>query len=335
MAHIGIIGGTGAVGQECVRLIRLLGIKHSSLSLFASSKSDGQEIQIDEEAYTIKSLEETSLRGLDYALFCTDSSLSLNWIPIALQSSCKVIDFSPSYRLDPDIPLVIPEINGHLLQKGPELTTSPNCTATIALMALAPLHKAFALKRFWLSSYQAVSGVGLKGKVELKKQIHSYLNHQPIEPIIFQAPIAFNLIPLIGSLGEDGYTEEEHKIANECQKILDLKNLKVSSTCVRVPTLRSHGISIHAEFERPLNLKTAQNALSNQAGLHYTETIEDPLYPLPLQTNNQIFCSVGRLRKDSALENGLAFWVCGDQLWKGAALNGIQILQQLIALNPS
>lgn len=331
MAHIGIIGATGAVGQECIRLIHSLKIPYETLTLFASPGSDGQDMQIDEETYRIQTLQKSSFKDLHYALFCTNDTLSSNWIPTALKSGCTVVDFSPKYRLDPNFPLIVPEINGQLLLSEPSLITSPNCTATIALMALAPLHRAFRLKRFWLSSYQAVSGVGLKGKVELKKQIHNHLNHEPISADIFPAPIAFNVIPSIGSTSEDGYCEEENKIANECRKILNLPELKISATCVRVPTLRSHGMSINAEFENPICLKKAQNTLSEQPGLHYSESIEDPDYPLPIQMNNKLFCSASRLRIDTALDNGLAFWVCGDQLWKGAALNGIQILEALIS----
>ena len=274
-----------------------------------------------------------SFDGLDFAIFSAGGDNSVKFAHEAVKRGCVVIDNSSSFRMDPDVPLVVPEINADALESHSGIIANPNCSSAVALMALYPLHRRFGLKRFVASTYQAVSGAGAAGPVSLDQEIReknsSTLLSDKIESA-FVHPIAFNLIPHIDQFREDGYTKEELKMKNESRKILGLADLKVSCTCVRVPVYRAHSISINAEFKSGVNLPDAREALKQFKGLDFVDDPQKNLYPMPIHCSEAENCQVGRLRVDHALDNGLAFWVVGDQLWKGAALNAIQIAESMI-----
>ena len=235
--------------------------------------------------------------------------------------------------MDDSVPLVIPEINGDQLEAHKGIISNPNCSTAVALMALFPLHKRFGLKRFFASTYQAVSGAGAEGVTELDEQVKNQFSGQDGEPKsdpVFPHPIAFNLIPHIDSFREDGYTKEELKMRNETKKILGLPSIQVSCTCVRVPVYRAHSISINAEFDSPVNVPDARTALENFDGVELWDLPNALRYPMPINYSEKEACGVGRLRLDHGFTNGLALWVVGDQLWKGAALNAVQIAEELV-----
>jgi len=270
------------------------------------------------------------------AIFSSGSQSSLEFAEIARRQGCVVIDNSSAFRMDADVPLVIPEINGDALETHRGIIANPNCSTAVALMGLYPLHKRFGLKRFIASTYQAVSGAGAAGVAELNDQTKTVLAEEPHEPnpdSIFPHPIAYNLIPHIDDFREDGYTKEELKMSNESRKILGQPQLKVSCTCVRVPVYRAHSISINAEFEAPVNVPDAKEALEDFSGVELWDLPNALRYPMPINYTEKEVCGVGRIRVDHALKHGLAIWVVGDQLWKGAALNAIQIAEHLVKRN--
>ena len=331
--RIGIVGATGAVGQEIISLLEKRDFPVGDLKLLASSRSAGKEI----DAFGISSpvLETTpdSFEGLDFAIFSAGGDNSVKFAHEAVKRGCVAIDNSSAFRMDPDVPLVVPEINGDALENHHGIIANPNCSSAVALMALYPLHRRFGLKRFIASTYQAVSGAGASGPISLDQEIRGQFSAEPVVDKIdsaFTHPIAFNLIPHIDQFRADGYTKEELKMKNESRKILNLPELQVSCTCVRVPVYRAHSISINAEFQSRVNMPDARDALMQFQGLDFVDSPEKNLYPMPIDCSQVENCKIGRLRVDHALTNGLAFWVVGDQLWKGAALNAIQIAETMI-----
>lgn len=326
---IGIVGATGAVGQELIQLLRHRRFPVSELRLFASARSAGKTIRVDGGEWVVEEARPEVFDGLDCAIFSAGAGISRQLAPEATARGCVVIDNSSAFRMDPAVPLVVPEINPEAALTHRGLIANPNCSTAVALMALAPLHRLFGLKRFFASTYQAVSGTGAAAMVELEDQIQAYVKGEPITHQVYPHQIAFNLLPHVDSFLETGYTKEEMKMQNEGRKILGLPDLRVSCTCVRVPVFRAHSISVDAEFARPVSLEEARAAI---AGFPGTELMDEPSanrYPMPLDYAGKVNCGVGRLRLDSALDNGLAFFVVGDQLWKGAALNAIQIAELL------
>lgn len=331
--RIGIVGATGAVGQEIISLLEKRDFPVGDLKLLASSRSAGKEMKAFGTSNEVLETTPESFEGLDFAIFSAGGDNSVKFAHEAVKRGCVVIDNSSSFRMDPDVPLVVPEINADALESHSGIIANPNCSSAVALMALYPLHRRFGLKRFVASTYQAVSGAGAAGPVSLDQEIReknsSTLLSDKIESA-FVHPIAFNLIPHIDQFREDGYTKEELKMKNESRKILGLADLKVSCTCVRVPVYRAHSISINAEFKSGVNLPDAREALQQFKGLDFVDDPQKNLYPMPIHCSEVENCKVGRLRVDHALDNGLAFWVVGDQLWKGAALNAIQIAESMI-----
>ena len=329
--RVGIVGATGAVGQEIIRLLEEREFPVAEARLLASAKSAGREIQACGSLETVKETTPDSFRGLDFAIFSAGSQKSEQFAEIARRQGCVVIDNSSAFRMDADVPLVVPEINGEVLESHRGLIANPNCSTAVALMGLYPLHKRFGLRKFIASTYQAVSGAGAAGVTELDEQVRMGEEEKaaPSENSVFPHPIAFNLIPHIDDFREDGFTKEELKMRNESRKILDLPSLKVSCTCVRVPVYRAHSISIHAEFETPVNVPDARVALESFPGTELWDLPNALRYPMPINYTEKEVCGVGRIRVDHVFENGLAIWVVGDQLWKGAALNAIQIAEFL------
>tara|TARA_B100002019_G_scaffold289529_1_gene305337 strand:+ start:5798 stop:6832 length:1035 start_codon:yes stop_codon:yes gene_type:complete len=333
---LGIVGATGAVGQEILKLLEKREFPASEIKLLASARSAGTELNIIGEKIIVEETTPESFNNLDFAIFSAGSENSIKFAPEAVKRNCVVIDNSSAFRMDASVPLVVPEINPTELEKHQGIIANPNCSSAIALMAIYPLHKRFGLKKFFASTYQAVSGAGAMGPVSLDQEVTEAVSGTPVPnslPSAFPHPIAFNLIPHVDQFREDGYTKEELKMSNEARKILALPSLKVSCTCVRVPVYRAHSISINAEFTKQVNLPDAIQAVSSFAGLDFMDKPEEKIYPMPIYSSEKENCQVGRLRVDHASDNGLAFWVTGDQLWKGAALNAIQIAEEMINRN--
>ena len=329
--RIGIVGATGAVGQEIIRLLESRDFPVSEVRLLASERSAGREYEVCGNLETVRGTTPEAFESLDFAIFSAGGSISKQFVDLARKRGCVVIDNSSAFRMEDTVPLVVPEINPMAAERHKGVLANPNCTTAVTLMALYPLHKRFGLKSFFASTYQAVSGAGAGGITELESQIHAKKDsEEEIAPSVFPHPIAFNLIPHVDEFREDGYTKEELKMRNKSRKILSYPNLRVSCTCVRVPVKRAHSISINAEFEHPVNVPDAKTAIEEFEGTEIWDLPNALRYPMPLDYSEKEACGVGRIRVDHVFENGLAFWVVGDQLWKGAALNAVQIAELLI-----
>ncbi len=328
---IGILGATGAVGQELIRLLHERNFPIAELRLLASARSAGKTQTYQDKSWTIQEATVDSFDGLDVCIFSAGASQSKLFGEAAAKRGCIVIDNSSAFRMDEDVPLVVPEINPDAAFAHKGIIANPNCSTIITLMGLYPLHQAFGLKSIIASTYQAVSGSGAGGIVELEQQTRAWAEGGEMKQEVYPHQIAFNLLPHVDAFLEDGYTKEEMKMLNEGRKIMSLPQLKVTCTCVRVPVFRAHCISVSAEFERPASVAAAREAIRKFPGV---ELVDDPAhatYPMPLDYSEKIDCGVGRIREDHVFNNGLALWVTGDQVWKGAALNAIQIAELLHA----
>jgi aspartate-semialdehyde dehydrogenase len=327
--HVAVVGATGAVGIELLRVMERRKFPVVDLRLLASPRSTGRKLQFGGREFSVKSVGENSFAGIDLVFFSAGSGISKQFAPLARAAGAIVIDNSSAFRMEPDVPLVIPEINPEDARAHCGLIANPNCTTAVALMALYPLHRAFGLRRVFASSYQAVSGSGARAIEELKRQVLASTQDREMVAEVYSHPIAFNVLPHVDSFLENGYTREEMKMQNEGRKIMHLPTFMASVTCVRVPVYRAHSVAMSAEFERSVSLEAARNALAHAPGL---DLVDEPLsnrYPMPLHVAGKDHCQAGRLRLDCALENGLALWVSGDQLLKGAALNAVQIAELL------
>jgi aspartate-semialdehyde dehydrogenase len=328
--HIAIVGATGAVGIEMLLCLEQRKFPLRQLTLLASARSAGKKLLFRGEEITVKELTHDSFKGIDIALFSAGGGISLEYAPSAAAAGATVIDNSSAFRMDDDVPLCVPEINPARVKNRPRgIIANPNCTTIISLMALAPLHAAFELKSIIASTYQAVSGSGAQGIIELEQQMKAIHADQPVTMNVYPRQIAFNVIPQVDSFTDNGYTKEELKMLHEGRKIMDLPSLRVSCTCVRVPVYRSHSVSITAEFERPVTADTARAAFADKAGIQVMDDIANQVFPVPLDTTGKDDCLVGRIRKNLVLENALDLWVVGDQVRKGAALNAVQIAEIL------
>ena len=322
--NVGIVGATGAVGQELLQLLHDRGFPLASLRLFASARSVGKVIEYAGRKFTVEEAKPGVFAHVDVAFFAAGGSVTRALAPDAVKAGCLVIDKSSHYRMDPALPLVIPEINPEQLRTHQGIIANPNCSTAVTLMALWPLHKAFGLKRYFAATYQSVSGTGAEAIRELDDQIRSHVNGAPITRKVYAYQIAMNLIPQVDSFGPNGYTGEETKMMLESRKIMGLPALKVSTTTVRVPVVRAHSVAVNAEFERPVSVEAARAAIAAFEGAELLDEPAKQLYPTPLDFSRKVKCGVGRIRVDTAFDNGLALWVSGDNLWKGAALNAIQ-----------
>src|SRR3954463_8856423 len=330
--HVAVVGATGAVGVEMIKTLEKRNFPVGKLTLLASARSVGKKLKFRGEEITVKELTKDSFGGIDIALFSAGGSISKEFAPIAAKAGCVVIDNSSAFRMDESVPLVIPEINPGDVKLHKGIIANPNCTTAITLMALYPLHQAFGCKRIFASSYQAVSGTGAKAIEELRRQVEEIVAGKPVTKEVYPHQIAFNVLPQVDVFLPTGYTKEEMKMENEGRKIMHHPTFRASVTCVRVPVYRAHSVAISAEFEQPITVEAARQVLSRAPGL---KIIDDPSrneYPQPLFLAEQDDCAVGRIRKDCALDNGLCFWVSGDQLLKGAALNAVQIAEVLLKL---
>jgi aspartate-semialdehyde dehydrogenase len=327
--NVAIVGATGAVGAELLRVLERRSFPVAQIRALASARSAGRAVGFQGKTIEVEQLSETSFEGIDIAFFSAGGETSRRFVPLARDAGAVVIDNSSVFRMEPDVPLVIPEINGADVQQHHGIIANPNCTTAVALMALYPLHRAFQLQRIFAASYQAVSGAGARAIAELKHQIESAAEDRAPRVEVFSHPIAFNVLPHVDVFLDDGYTKEERKMENESRKIMHHPDLRVSTTCVRVPVYRAHSVAISAEFERPVSVDEAREVLAKAPGLELVDEPRSNKYPMPLQVAGKDNCQVGRVRRDSAFDNGLSFWVSGDQLLKGAALNAVQIAELL------
>ncbi len=328
--HIAIVGATGAVGIEMLKTLEKRHFPVGKLTLLASARSVGKRLPFKAADHTVTELTRDSFKGIDIALFSAGGSISREFAPIAAAAGCVVVDNSSAFRMEDSVPLVVPEINAGDVRNHRGIIANPNCTTAITLMALYPLHKAFGVKRIFAATYQAVSGTGAKAIEELERQVEQVVRKQPVTRDVYPHQIAFNVLPHVDSFLPTGYTKEEMKMENEGRKIMHHPGFRASVTCVRVPVYRSHSIAVNAEFERPVSLAIAREVLKKAPGLDVVDDPENKQYPMPLFTSEKYNCEVGRMRLDCALDNGLCFWVSGDQLLKGAALNAVQIAEELL-----
>jgi len=330
--HVAVVGATGAVGVEMVKTLERRNFPVGKLTLLASARSVGKTLRFRGEDVPVRELKKDAFKGVDIALFSAGSGISREFAPMAARDGCVVVDNSSAFRMDDTVPLVVPEINAADVKWHQGIIANPNCTTAITLMALYPLHAAFFCKRIFAASYQAVSGTGAKAIAELKRQVEQIVRGEPVTREVYPHPIAFNVLPHVDAFLPSGYTKEEMKMENEGRKIMHHPTFRASVTCVRVPVYRSHSVAVSAEFEKPVSVEAAREVLRRAPGLDVVDEPEKNRYPMPLYTSEKDHCEVGRLRKDCALDNGLAFWVSGDQLLKGAALNAVQIAEELLKL---
>lgn len=328
--HVAVVGATGAVGIEMIKTLEKRHFPVGKLTLLASARSTGKKLKFRGTELTVAELTRDAFTGVDLALFSAGGSISKEFAPLAARAGCVVVDNSSAFRQDPEVPLVIPEINAADVKHHQGIIANPNCTTAVTLMALYPLHQAFGVKRIFASSYQAVSGTGAKAIEELERQVEQVVKKQPVTKEVYPHQIAFNVLPHVDAFLPSGYTKEEMKMENEGRKIMHHPKFRASVTCVRVPVYRSHSVAVSAEFERPVTVEAARAVLKQAPGLDLVDEPENKRYPMPLFTSEKYNCEVGRLRLDCALDNGLCFWVSGDQLLKGAALNAVQIAEELV-----
>jgi aspartate-semialdehyde dehydrogenase len=336
--HVAVVGATGAVGVEMIETLEKRKFPVVKLTLLASARSVGKKLKFKGTEVAVQELTEDSFKGIDIALFSAGGSISREFAPLAAAAGCVVVDNSSAFRMDPKVPLVVPEVNGSDVKAHQGIIANPNCTTAITLMALYPLHQAFGVTRVFASSYQAVSGTGAAAIEELAKQTREWAGQNrawdaaklDAVPTVYPHQIAFNALPQVDSFLDTGYTKEEMKMENEGRRIMHHPGFRASVTCVRVPVFRAHSVAVSAEFSRPVSLEAARAALAEAPGLDVVDEPANRRYPMPLDVSGKYNCAVGRLRLDCALDNGLCFWVAGDQLLKGAALNAVQIAEELL-----
>ena len=327
---LAVVGATGAVGQTTLKILDERKFPVRELRAFASERSVGKSVTFKGEKIRVEQVGPEAFRGVDVAFFSAGSAQSREYAPQAVKAGAVVVDKSSAFRMDPTVPLVVPEINGHRVTGHRGIVACPNCTTIVTVMPLKPLHDAGRLRRVIATSFQAVSGAGVNGVEELRSQTLAWARGEAITPAHFPHQIAFNLIPHIDGFGENGYTGEELKLVNEVRKVLELPELALSPTTVRVPVFTAHSIAINAETEVKVSARRAREAFAGFPGLRLWDEPAENRYPMPVTVEGQDDCFVGRVREDLSLANGLNFWVVGDQLRKGAALNGIQIAELLI-----
>ncbi|MBC5721605.1 Aspartate-semialdehyde dehydrogenase [uncultured Clostridium sp.] len=330
---VAVTGALGAVGQEMLSILESRQFPIKKLKLLDIAENVGKTVKFCGKEVSVELSEPNAFKEVDIALFAVSDNVSKKLAPEAVKNGAIVIDNSSTWRMDPEVPLVVPEVNPEVLRQHKGIIANPNCSTIIAMVPLKPLHEFAGLKRIIASTYQAVSGAGIAGIGELKDQSRNVLDNKPIAPKVFAHQIAFNLIPHIDYFEENAYTHEEMKMFREGRKILGLPELMVNCTCARVPVVRSHSESITIETERPITPDQAREVLNKAPGLKVVDRPENNEYPMPVDTANQDLIFVGRIREDiSSTGNGLTFWCCGDQVRKGAALNAVQIAETIIKM---
>ena len=331
MNNVAIAGATGAVGAEFLKLLEARNFPIDNLKLLASARSVGKKLEFRGEQITVEELTSKSFQGIDLAFFSAGRTRSKEFVPHAVDAGTVVIDNSSAFRMDPDVPLVVPEINPQTAFKHKGIIANPNCSTIQMVVALNPLHQVATIKRVVVSTYQSTSGAGAKGMNELINQTRAWVNSEPLEVSAFPVQIAFNLFPHVDIFLENGYTKEEMKMVNETQKIMSAPDMGISATCVRVPVLRAHSEAVWIETEQKLSPEEAREILKKAPGIIVKDELINGGYPTPWDVDETFEIYVGRIREDFSHPKGLTFWVVADQLYKGAVLNSIQIAEVLAA----
>ena len=334
--NVAILGATGAVGQEFLNLIEERNFPFAELKMLASKRSAGKKIQFMGKEYTVEEATEDSFKGVDIALFAGGAA-SKTFAPAAVKAGAVVIDNSSAFRMDPEVPLVVPEVNPEAIANHKGIIANPNCSTIIMVMALKPLYNVSKIKRVVVSTYQAVSGGGKEAMAELEEQVKAINEGRPVVANILPGAslakhyqIAFNLIPQIDVFKDNLYTKEEMKMIDETKKIMSDDSMRITATTIRVPVYRSHAESVNVEFEDEISVEKAREVLAAFPGVTLNDNPDEQIYPMPLETSGKDDVEVGRIRKDYSIDNALNFWVCGDQIRKGAALNALQIAEYMI-----
>ena len=330
--HVAVVGVTGAVGIEMLETLEKRNFLIGKLTPLASARSAGKTLPFRGEKIAVQELTKDSFDGVDIALFSAGGRISKEFAPAAVEAGAVVVDNSSAFRMDDSVPLVVPEINAADVARHKGIIANPNCSTIVTVMALYPLHQAFGVKRIFASTYQAVSGSGAMGIAELKRQVDEINEGREVSREVYPYQIAFNVLPHVDVFLDNGYTNEEMKMVHESRKIMGLPDFQASVTCVRVPVYRAHSVAVSAEFEKPVSVERAREAINTAPGIDLNDDVASNGYPLPLELAGQDNCQVGRIRRDCAMENGLSFWVVGDQLLKGAALNTVQIAEEVAKL---
>ena len=327
---VAILGATGAVGREMMKILAERSFPVEELHLLASQRSVGQKIAWQSRELTVELACDEAFRGMDIVLGAAENDIAKRFAPAIVKAGAVFVDNSSAFRMDPDVPLVIPEINPQDAGKHKGIIANPNCTTIVSLVAINALNQDSPIESIVASSYQATSGAGAGGPIELMNEVEALREGKTYEPKVFQYQIAYNVIPQIGGEAFAGYTSEEMKMQNEGRKIMHLPELKVSCTCVRVPVVRSHSVSIVVRTKEKISVERARELIAAAPGCKLVDDLQNKQYPMPLDTSDQDIVFVGRIRDDLTSDNGLNIWCCGDQVRKGAATNAVQIAQLLI-----
>ncbi|MBP3493663.1 MAG: aspartate-semialdehyde dehydrogenase [Oscillospiraceae bacterium] len=327
---VAILGATGAVGREMMKILEERNFPVEELHLLASPRSVGQKVAFRGQELTVELACEEAFEGMDIVLGAAENDIAERFAPAIVKSGAVFVDNSSAFRLDPNVPLVVPEINPEDVKNHKGIISNPNCTTIISLVAVNALNTDSPIEAMVASSYQATSGAGAAGPVELMEQVDALREGRKPEVKVFQHQIAFNVIPQIGGEAYEGYTSEEMKLQNEGRKIMHLPELKVSCTCVRVPVVRSHSVSIVVRTKEKISVQRARELIANAPGCRLVDDLANKCYPMPLDTSDQDIVFVGRIREDLTSDNGLNIWCCGDQVRKGAATNAVQIAELLV-----
>ena len=327
---VAVLGATGAVGQEMMKILEERDFPVGQLIPLASARSAGKTILFRGQEVTIREAREDAFQGVDIVLGAAENDIAEKFAPAIVAAGAVFVDNSSAFRLDPNVPLIVPEINAEDVKNHKGIISNPNCSTIITCTAVNALNKVAPIKSMIVSSYQAVSGAGAGGPIELMNEIEALREGKTYEPKVFSHQIAYNLIPQIGGEQMEGYTSEEMKLQFEGRKIMHLPEMNVSMTCVRVPVVRSHSISVALRFDTPVSVETARETIANAPGCRLVDDLSKKMYPMPLDTTDQDIVFVGRIRPDLTDANGLCLWCCGDQVRKGAATNAIQIAELLV-----
>jgi len=329
-ATVAVVGATGAAGQTTLRILEERKFPVRELRCFASERSVGKTVTFAGDDVPVRRVEASAFKGVDIAICSAGSAQSREYAPMIAKAGAIVVDKSNAWRMDPAVPLVVPEINPHAVRQHQGIIASPNCTTIVTIMPLKPLHDAGRLRRVVATSYQAVSGAGVNGIEELREQTQAWARGETRAPKHFAHPIAFNLIPAIDKFADDGYTGEELKLVNEARKILELPDLLIAPTTVRVPVFTCHSVAVNAETEEKITAARARELFARFPGLRVWDEPAEQRYPMPVLVEGQDDCFVGRVREDISHPRALNFWVVGDQLRKGAATNAVQIAELVL-----
>ena len=328
--NVAILGATGAVGREMMKILAERSFPVEELRLLASPRSAGQKLLWQGRELTVQPAEDSAFEGMDIVLGAAENDIAKRFAPAIVKAGAVFVDNSSAFRMDPNVPLVIPEINPEDARRHKGIIANPNCTTIVSLVAINALNQDSPIQSIIASSYQAVSGAGAGGPRELMEEVELLREGKPVHPQVFQYQIAYNVIPQIGGEAYEGYTSEEMKMQNEGRKIMHLPDLRVSCTCVRVPVVRSHSVSLVVRTREKISVRRARELIAAAPGCRLVDDLSSRRYPMPLDTSDQDTVFVGRIREDLTCDNGLNIWCCGDQVRKGGATNAVQIAQLLL-----